>query len=164
MRTIKRAVHVDFHTMPDIPDFGADFDAKAFAKTLKDARVEYVNVFAKCNIGFAYYPTDIGVMHPHLKFDMFGQIVEECRKVGIGVTAYFNAGLDHEMAKAPGMDGRQPGRSSHLRRSDREFLSQYVFPFRVLGPSPGYGARGGGTLSGRRLLLRLHGRHPVLWQ
>lgn len=99
MRTIKRAVHIDFHTMPDIPDFGANFDAKAFAKTLKDARVEYVNVFAKCNIGFAYYPTDIGVMHPHLKFDMFGQIVEECRNVGIGVTAYFNAGLDHEMAR-----------------------------------------------------------------
>ncbi|QNK58949.1 beta-galactosidase trimerization domain-containing protein [Paenibacillus sp. PAMC21692] len=99
MRTIKRAVHIDFHTMPDIPDFGTNFDAKAFARTLKDARVEYVNVFAKCNIGFAYYPTEIGVMHPYLNFDMFGQIVEECRKVGIGVTAYFNAGLDHEMAR-----------------------------------------------------------------
>ncbi|BBH23531.1 hypothetical protein Back11_48760 [Paenibacillus baekrokdamisoli] len=85
--------------MPDIPDFGANFSAKAFAKTLKDANVEYVNVFAKCNIGFAYYPTEIGVVHPHLKFDMFGEIVKECRKVDIGVTAYFNAGLDHEMAR-----------------------------------------------------------------
>jgi len=99
MRTIKRAIHIDFHTMPDIPDFAANFDAKVFAKTLKDARVEYVNVFAKCNIGFAYYPTAIGVMHPHLGFDLFGQIVEECRMVDIGVTAYFNAGLDHEMAR-----------------------------------------------------------------
>lgn len=99
MRWIKRAVHIDFHTMPDIPDFGANFDAKQFARTLKDARVEYVNVFAKCNIGFAYYTTDIGVMHPHLHFDMFGQIVEECGKLGIGVTAYFNVGLDHEMAR-----------------------------------------------------------------
>lgn len=99
MRTIKRAIHIDFHTMPHIPDFGSNFDAKAFARTLKDARVEYVNVFAKCNIGFAYYPTSVGVMHPHLNFDMFGQIVEECRKVNIGVTAYFNAGLDHEMAR-----------------------------------------------------------------
>jgi len=99
MRTIKRAVHIDFHTMPDIPDFGANFDAKQFARTLKEARVEYINAFAKCNIGFAYYPTEIGVMHPHLKFDMFGQIVEECGKEGIGVTAYFNAGLDHEMAR-----------------------------------------------------------------
>ncbi|MCQ6559000.1 alpha-amylase family protein [Paenibacillus mendelii] len=99
MRLIKRAVHIDFHTMPDIPDFGAHFDAKAFAQTLKDARVEYINAFAKCNIGFAYYPTEIGVQHPHLKFDMFGEILEECNNEGIGVTAYFNVGLDHEMAR-----------------------------------------------------------------
>jgi len=99
MRTIKRAIHIDFHTMPNIPDFGANFSAEQFALTLKEANVEYVNVFAKCNIGFAYYPTEIGVMHPHLNFDMFGEIVEACRKVDIGVTAYFNAGLDHEMAR-----------------------------------------------------------------
>jgi hypothetical protein len=85
--------------MPDIPDFAANFDAKQFAQTLKDAKVEYINVFAKCNIGMAYYPTEIGVMHPHLHFDMFGQIAEECRKHGIAVTAYFSVVLDHEMAR-----------------------------------------------------------------
>jgi len=99
MRLIKRAVHIDFHTMPDIPDFGKNFDAKKFAQTLKEARVDYINAFAKCNIGFAYYPTKIGLVHPHLNFDMFGQTVEECHKLGIGVTAYFNVGLDHEMAR-----------------------------------------------------------------
>lgn len=99
MRYIKRAVHIDFHTLPDIPDIGSDFDAKAFAQTLKEAKVEYINAFAKCNLGFAYYPTDIGVKHPHLHFDMFGQTLEECHKLGIGVTAYFNLGLDHEMAR-----------------------------------------------------------------
>jgi len=99
MRLIKRAVHIDFHTLPAIPDFGANFDAKVFARTLKDAKVEFINAFAKCNIGYAYYPSDVGVMHPHLQFDMFGETVEECRKLGIGVTAYFNLGLDHEMAR-----------------------------------------------------------------
>lgn len=99
MRTIKRAMHFDFHTMADIPDFGANFEPKTFVAALKAARVEYVNIFAKCNIGFAYYPTEIGVVHPHLKFDMFGQIAEECHRQGIGVSAYFNAGLDHEMAR-----------------------------------------------------------------
>ncbi|MBP1993878.1 hypothetical protein J2Z66_005665, partial [Paenibacillus eucommiae] len=34
MRLIKRAVHLDFHTLPNIPDFGANFDAKQFARTL----------------------------------------------------------------------------------------------------------------------------------
>src|SRR5690606_41004944 len=65
----------------------------------KEARVDFINAFAKCNIGFAYYPTKIGLVHPHLNFDMFGQTVEECHKLGIGVTAYFNVGLDHEMAR-----------------------------------------------------------------
>ena len=99
MRLIKRAVHIDFHTMADIPDFGVNFDAMKFAQTLKDAHVDYINAFAKCNIGFAYYPTKIGIVHPHLDFDMLGQTVEECHKLGIGVTAYFNVGLDHEMAR-----------------------------------------------------------------
>ncbi|GAA3403924.1 alpha-amylase family protein [Paenibacillus hodogayensis] len=99
MRLIKRAVHLDFHTLPDIPDFGGNFDAERFAHTLKEARVDFINVFAKCNIGFAYYPTKIGLPHPHLKFDMLGQMVEECHKLGIGVAAYFNVGLDHEMAR-----------------------------------------------------------------
>lgn len=99
MRLIKRAVHLDFHTLPNIPDFGENFDAKHFARTLKDAKVDFVNVFAKCNLGFAYYPTKIGLPHPHMKFDMLGQMVEECHKLDIGVVAYFNVGLDHEMAR-----------------------------------------------------------------
>jgi len=99
MRLIKRAVHLDFHTLPGIPDFGEHFDAAQFAKTLKEAKVDFINVFAKCNLGFAYYPTKIGLPHPHMKFDMLGQMVEECHKLGIGVVAYFNVGLDHEMAR-----------------------------------------------------------------
>jgi hypothetical protein len=85
--------------MPDIPDFGQNFDAARFADMLKEARVEFINAFAKCNIGFAYYPTAIGLPHPYLQFDLFGQTVEECAKRGIGVAAYFNGGLDHEMAR-----------------------------------------------------------------
>jgi hypothetical protein len=98
MKLIKRAIHLDFHTMPGIPDFGQNFDAERFADTLKEARVEYVAAFAKCNIGFAYYPTKIGTPHPHLRFDMLGQMVEQCHKRGIAITAYFNVGLDHVLA------------------------------------------------------------------
>jgi hypothetical protein len=74
--------------MPDIPDFGKNIDAKNFAQTLKDARVDYINAFAKCNIGFAYYPTKLGLVHAILNFVMFGQNVYDCHKLGIGVTAY----------------------------------------------------------------------------
>lgn len=94
----KRSIHLDFHTMPGVYDVGCEFDADDFAAILKNAHVEYITVFARCNLGFAYYPTKIGTVHPGLKFDLLGAMVKACRKRGIGVGAYFNAGIDHEHA------------------------------------------------------------------
>ncbi len=99
MRPMKRAIHIDFHTMPGIYNFNQNWDPKEFAKILKDAKVKYINAFAKCNLGFAYYPTEIGVPYPGMKGDMFGDLLRECHKNDIGVTAYFNVGLDHEQAR-----------------------------------------------------------------
>ncbi len=94
----KRAIHLDFHTMPAVSDVGRDFKAEEFAKTLKNSGVDYITVFARCNIGFAYYPTRIGIVHPGLKVDLLGEIVSACHQHHIRVAAYFNAGLDHEQA------------------------------------------------------------------
>lgn len=96
--TPQRTVHFDFHTMPKVDDVGSDFNGKKFARMLKDAHVGSVTVFAKCNIGFAYYPTEAGIRHPGLRRDLLGEMVEACKKEGIMVLAYFNAGLDHECA------------------------------------------------------------------
>ena len=98
MRKMTRAIHFDFHTMPGINDFGERFDAEKFAQTLQDAGVKYINTFARCNEGFAYYPTKIGVPYENMKGDMLGDIVRECHKRDIGVTAYMNAGYDQEQA------------------------------------------------------------------
>ena len=97
LKPLKRAVHFDFHTMPGIDDFGKDFDASVFAEMMKEACVNYVNVFARCNIGFSYYPTKIGIPYPGMKGNMLGDIVRECHKRDIGVTAYINTCLDHEI-------------------------------------------------------------------
>ena len=95
----KRAIHLDFHTMPAVYDVGASFDPDAFADTLRGAGVDYVTVFAKCNLGFAYYPTQVGVVHPGLvKEDLLGPMVSACHERDIRVAAYFNTGLDHEYA------------------------------------------------------------------
>ena len=40
MREIKRAVHIDFHTMPGIDNFGEHFTADEIAQTLQDANVK----------------------------------------------------------------------------------------------------------------------------
>jgi len=95
----RRAIHLDFHTMPAVYDVGRDFDPGAFASTLADSGVDYVTVFAKCNLGFTYYPSRIGLPHPGLKkADLLGPMVEACHRRGIKVAAYFNAGIDHEHA------------------------------------------------------------------
>lgn len=96
---IKRALHFDFHSLPKLPDLGDDFDAKDFAEKLSDAKVEYINFFARCNLGHSYYPTKVGIPHPYLKNkDIYGDLLRECHKKGIGVTAYLNASLCHAMA------------------------------------------------------------------
>jgi len=94
----KRAVHLDFHTMPGVYDVGRDFDPELFAKTLHEAHIDYITVFAKCNLGFAYYPTKVGIIHPGLQQELLGPMVAACHKYGIQVVAYFNTGLDHEHA------------------------------------------------------------------
>jgi len=94
----KRAVHLDFHTMPGVYDVGRDFDPEEFARTLHEASIDYITVFAKCNLGFAYYPTQVGIVHPGLKTDLLGPMVSACHKYGIQITAYLNTGLDHEHA------------------------------------------------------------------
>lgn len=99
MEMMKRAVHLDFHTMPGIYDFGETFDAQAFAQTLKDARVKYLNAVAQCNLGFCYFPTNVGVRYPGMKTDLFGDIVRACNKVGIKVVAYVSTGLNHEQSR-----------------------------------------------------------------
>lgn len=94
----KRAIHLDFHTMPGIHDVGNDFDANKFAQTLEASGVDYITVFARCNLGFAYYPTKIGTVHPSLKIDLLGEMIKACHERNIKVAAYFNAGIDHEHA------------------------------------------------------------------
>ncbi len=104
MKKIKRAVHFDFHTMPGIDDILKNYSAEDFAETLCKANVDYVNIFARCNIGFSYYPTKVGTPYPGMKGDMVGDTVRELHKRNIGVTLYTNGGLNHELlARNPGL-------------------------------------------------------------
>ena len=124
MKPMKRAIHIDFHTMPGIYDFNERFDAEKLASTLSDAGVEYVNVFARCNEGFAYYPTKIGVPYEGLRGDMLGDTLRECHKKNIGVTAYMNAGYDQEQAiRHRDWTVRNP----ELKKSDDYILDYFIY-------------------------------------
>jgi len=96
----KYAMFFDFHTMKACPDVGHKFDAEKFASTLEEAGVDYIGFHAKCNQGFSYYDTEIGIRHPSLpeNFDLFGETVSACNRHGIQVSAYLNCGLSNEVA------------------------------------------------------------------
>jgi len=95
-----RQVHLDFHTSPLIKDVAQDFDANAFAQTLKEAHVNSVTVFAKCHHGMSYYPTKVGMMHPHLKSDLLGEMVQACHGLDIRVPAYISVCWDNHIGQA----------------------------------------------------------------
>ena len=92
-----RQIHLDFHTAPQIPDVGVDFDADVFGDMMTEARVNWVTLFGKCHHGMSYYPTKAGVMHPSLKFDLMGAQIEALKKRGIATPVYISVRVDQHM-------------------------------------------------------------------
>ncbi len=85
----QRQVYLGFHTSPHIPDVVSEFNAKAFAATMKRAHVNSVTVFAKCHHGMCYYPTQNGVSHPAIeKRDLLGDQIEALHREGIRAPIY----------------------------------------------------------------------------
>ena len=129
----RRAMHFDFHTAPGIPNLFADFDAERFADQLVDAHVEYINFTARCNMGFSYYNTKIGKKYAGMgDRDPLQETINACRKRGIGITAYLNIGLDHELA-ADHTDWNKVGRDGRIYLDDKK--SNF---FRVMCYQSGY--------------------------
>ncbi|MHC5794627.1 alpha-L-fucosidase [Lacisediminihabitans sp. FW035] len=92
----RRMVHLDFHTGPDIPDLGHDFDAAEFAQTFAEAAVDSVTVFAKDHHGHLFYDTDRPERHPGLPrdLDLLGQQIEALHAVGIRAPIYLSVQCD----------------------------------------------------------------------
>lgn len=115
-----RALHFDFHTSPGIENIFGNFDADKFADQLANAHIDYVNIAARCNMGYSYYNTKVGKKYAGLgERDPLGETIEACHKRGIGVTAYLNVGLDHEMA-ADNPNWLKIGRDGRIYRDDKK--------------------------------------------
>jgi len=96
MHDPKWGLFFDFHTMPANPDVGHGFDAEAFADRISACGVDYIVFPARCNLGTAYYRTQIGIVHPSMAGDLLPDLVRACHARDIAVTAYMNTGLSHE--------------------------------------------------------------------
>ncbi|HZZ43197.1 MAG TPA: beta-galactosidase trimerization domain-containing protein [Tepidisphaeraceae bacterium] len=95
-----RQIHLDFHTSPLIPEIGKKFDARVFARTMADAHVDSVTVFAKCHHGHLYYNTDHPARHPHLAkgLDLLAEQVQALHAAGIRAPIYLSVQCDEYAA------------------------------------------------------------------
>jgi len=87
-----RQVHLDFHTSELIPGIGEKFNKKQFQEALRLGNVNQINIFAKCHHSWSYYPTEVGTVHPNLKFDLLGEQIKACHEIGVKCPIYFTVG------------------------------------------------------------------------
>lgn len=93
-----RQVHLDFHTSPDIPGIGSNFSKENFQRALKLGNLDSITVFAKCHHGYCYYPTNVGIKHPGLDFDLTGAMIDAAHEIGVRAPIYITAGWSHNDA------------------------------------------------------------------
>ena len=92
-------VHLDFHT-PEFPACAVkNLDAESLVKTLADARVNVVKVFAKDHYGNAYYNTRLGHKHRGLEEDMLGEVIKYAKEYDVKVIAYYSICCEERAAK-----------------------------------------------------------------
>ncbi len=94
-----RQVHLDFHTSPDIPDIGVEFNKKEWQETIKEGYVDSITVFSKCHHGYSFHPSSVNEMHPNLTFDLLKAQLDACQEIGVKAPVYISAGFDEKEAR-----------------------------------------------------------------
>lgn len=87
-----RHLQIDFHTSGDIEGIGKSFNKTEFEHALRSANIQSVNIFAKCHHSWCYFPTKVGKMHPHLDFDLCGEMIDAVKNAGAKAVVYFPVG------------------------------------------------------------------------
>jgi len=91
-----RQIHLDFHTSDQIPAVGAAFDPEVFAATLARARVNSINLFARCHHGWLYFDSQRFPerRHPTLRQPLLRAQIEACHAHGIRTPIYVTVQWD----------------------------------------------------------------------
>ncbi len=97
-----RQVHLDFHNSEHITGIGSRFDRRQFQQALKVGNVNSITVFAKCHHGWSYYPTKIGLPHPHLKRNLLKEQIDAAHAVRVRAPIYYTLGWSaHDVTRHP---------------------------------------------------------------
>lgn len=95
-----RQVHLDFHTSPYLPAIGEKFDRKQWQERLTAAHVNSITCFSSCHHGLSYHPTQVGQMHPNLKFNLLREQIDASHEIGVNVPVYLTGGVNDVAATA----------------------------------------------------------------
>ena len=135
-----------FH-WPSWEQISVGFDPERYIRILKQIGIQTVTVEAKDELGWSYFPTEVGIPHPNLKGDYFGERYSLLKENGFRVIAYYNVGVQGRLFDAhpdwlaqhdtpdavspPGPDGHRhvsffcPYVEEHLLPHLREFVDRY---------------------------------------
>lgn len=96
-----RQIHLDFHTSDQIAAVGAAFDPERFAATLVRARVNSINLFARCHHGWIYFDTRRFPerRHPTMQRSLLREQIDACHACGIRTPIYVSVQWDDFTAR-----------------------------------------------------------------
>lgn len=89
-----RMMEWEFHTPPE-EHFNINLDAAT--RAAKDAGAESMMFYSQGHWGYAFYPSDVAVRHPHLNRDIFGTEVSLARKLDMSVVCYYSLQFNNQI-------------------------------------------------------------------
>lgn len=78
------------------PEGNFNIDVEGALKAARDAGAETMMFYSQDHWGYSFFPTDVGVRHPHLTYDLFGREVELARRLGMSVTCYYSLQFNNQ--------------------------------------------------------------------
>src|SRR5580700_1037525 len=92
-RTFRRLL-IDTH-VPDWDHLLANFDAADYVSTIAGAGFQSLLQYANSHVGLCLWRTKLGQMHAGMRGrDYFGEVVEQCKKHDLYVSAYYSVIYD----------------------------------------------------------------------
>jgi hypothetical protein len=78
------------------PSGNFNIDIETALKRARDAGAESVMFYSQDHWGYSFFPTNVGVRHPHLTYDLFGREVEISRRLGMSPVCYFSLQFNNQ--------------------------------------------------------------------
>jgi hypothetical protein len=88
-----RMMEWECHTPPE-GNFTIDLDAAL--RAARDAGAESMMFYSQDHWGYAFYPSEVAVRHPHLEGDFFGREVSIARKLGMSIVCYYSLQFNNQ--------------------------------------------------------------------